>query len=132
MAKAKTERRYFFVAKNVKTDSGYTIEFLNIPHVSASGVTYAETVYYSYRALSDFLSQLPEGEAALAAYTLAGIPENAENTFYSIVSVPSDYNPHKMTTTFTIAQTLPDEIRNQAAKLSHLVEYDDKPLATNL
>ncbi|WP_155286540.1 hypothetical protein [Lacticaseibacillus zhaodongensis] len=125
---SKKERHYFFVAKNVKTDHGYTIEFLNIPHLYASGVTYIETVYYSYRVLADFLNQLPDDEAAVTAYTLSSIPENEDHTFYTIISAPSDFDPHKMTTTFTIAQTLPAEIRKQAETLSHLVDYD-KPLA---
>lgn len=121
-------RHYFFVAKNTKTKTGYTIEFPTIPNLFASGVTYLEAVYYSYRVLSDFLKQLPHDEAALAAYTLSSIPDNKENTFYTIVSVPGDFDPHQMQTTFTIAQNLPEEIRRQADKLSHLVEYH-KPVA---
>lgn len=122
-----TQHRYFFVAKNTKTDHGYTIEFLNIPQLYASGETYAETVYYSYRVLADFLKQLPQEEAAITAYTLSAIPDNTDNTFYSIVSVPSDFNPHRMNTTFTISQALPDDIRKQAAQLSHLVEFGSLP-----
>jgi outer membrane lipoprotein-sorting protein len=128
MNMAQTGRRYFFVAKNTKTKSGYTIEFLNIPQLYASGVTYIEAVYYSYRVLADFLNQLPDDEAALAAYTLSSIPDNKDDTFYTIISVPGDFDPHKMQTTFTIAQSLPEEIRNQADKLSHLVDYDN-PIA---
>lgn len=120
-----TGRHYFFVAKNTKTDAGYNISFPSIPNLFASGVTYLEAVYYSYRVLADFLQQLPDDEAALAAYTLSAIPENVASTFYTIVSVPSDFNPHQMQTTFTIAQNLPEEIRRQADKLSHLVDYHE-------
>lgn len=120
-----TGRHYFFVAKNTKTEAGYHISFPTIPNLFASGVTYLEAVYYAYRVLSDFLQQLPDNEAALAAYTLSSIPDNVENTFYTIVSTTSDFDPHKMQTTFTIAQNLPDEIRRQAEKISRLVDYHD-------
>ncbi|WP_179395147.1 hypothetical protein [Lacticaseibacillus absianus] len=119
---AKTTRRYYFAARNEKTPNGYTISFVNIPHAQAVGVTYEETVYYSYRVLSDFLSHLPDDEAALTAYTLAQIPDSEEpNVFYSLVSVTPDYDPHKMLTDFTLPQAPPAEIRRRAGELANLV-----------
>ncbi|WP_125702866.1 hypothetical protein [Lacticaseibacillus daqingensis] len=118
----KTTRRYYFAARNEKTPHGYTISFVNIPHAQAVGVIYEETVYYSYRVLADFLAHLPADEAALTAYTLTQLPASEEpNVFYSLVSVTPDFNPHKMTTDFTLPQAPPAEIRRRAAQLAGLI-----------
>lgn len=115
-------RHYNFVAKNEKTAHGYVISFVNIPAAQAVGATYEEAVYYSYRVLSDFLAHLPADEVALTAYTLADIPDaTSQDVFYSLVSVTPDFDPHKMTTHFTLPQTPPAEIRRKASKLAKLV-----------
>ncbi|MCI1985694.1 MAG: hypothetical protein LKJ69_00160 [Lactobacillus sp.] len=124
---ASTNRRYYFAARNEKTDHGYMINFVNIPQASAVGATYEETVYYSYRVLADFLSHLPDGEAALAAYSLTSLPKTTDdNVFYSLVSVTSDFDPHKMVTHFTLPQAPPEEIRRKANELAKLVHHQDK------
>lgn len=127
-----TNQRYFFVAKNTQTATGFQISFTNIPHAQASGVTYEETVYYAYRVLADFLSHLPEGELALTAYTLHNLPQEATPaTFYSLVGVTPDFDPHKMTTTFILEQAPPDAIRREAARIADRIAHktDDIPVA---
>ncbi|WP_390406932.1 hypothetical protein [Lacticaseibacillus jixiensis] len=120
-------RRYYFAARNEKTDHGYMINFVNIPQASAVGATYEEAVYYSYRVLSDYLSHLPEGEAATTAYSLAELPKGrSANVFYSLVSVTPDFNPHKMVTHFTLPQAPPAEIRRKASELAKLVNHQNK------
>ncbi|WP_225046990.1 hypothetical protein [Lacticaseibacillus kribbianus] len=119
----KTTRRYYFAARNAKTPHGYEINFVNIPHAQAVGVTYEETVYYAYRVLADFLLHLPE-DADLADYTLHQIPVSEdENVFYSLVSATPDFDPHKMMTDFTLSQAAPLEIRRQADRIARLVAH---------
>lgn len=120
-------RRYYFAARNEQTDHGYTINFVNIPEASAMGSTYEEAVYYSYRVLADFLSHLPDGEAALTAYSHAELPKaKTEGVFYSLVSVTPDFDPHRMVTHFTLPQAPPAEIRRKASELAKLVHHQDK------
>ena len=124
---ATSTRRYYFAARNEKTDHGYMINFVNIPQASAVGSTYEEAVYYSYRVLADFLSHLPDGEAALTAYSLTSLPKaKEEDVFYSLVSVTPDFDPHRMVTHFTLPQAPPAEIRRKASELAKLVHHQDK------
>ncbi|MFD1431942.1 hypothetical protein [Lacticaseibacillus yichunensis] len=124
---AKTTRRYYFAARNERTTHGYRINFVNIPQAEASGTTYEETVYYSYRVLAEFLAHLPKDEAALTAYTLNQMPDTEDNNvFYSLVSVTPDFDPHKMVTHFTLPQAPPAEIRRKASKLAQLVAHQSK------
>ncbi|WP_262314866.1 hypothetical protein [Lacticaseibacillus parakribbianus] len=119
----KTTQRFYFAARNAKTAHGYEINFVNVPHAQAVGVTYEETVYYAYRVLADFLLHLPE-DAKVSDYTLRQIPESEdENVFYSLVSATPDFDPHKMTTHFTLPQAGPAEIRRQGDRLAHLVAH---------
>ncbi|KRM72474.1 hypothetical protein [Lacticaseibacillus brantae] len=118
-----TNRRYFFVAKNERTAHGYTITFVNLPHLFALGENYDETVYYAYRVLSDYLTHAPKQEAATAAYALTTLPtEVPDNVFYSLVSVTEDFDPHKMENYFTLAQRPPEEIRTNANKIANLID----------
>lgn len=120
-------RRYYFAARNEETAHGYEISFVNIPQAQAVGATYEEAVYYSYRVLADFLSHLPQDEAALTAYTHATLPSaKADNVFYSLVSVTPDFDPHKMVTHFTLPQAPPAEIRRKASQLAKLVHHQNK------
>ena len=121
------DRRYYFAARNEQTEHGFQISFVNIPQASALGSTYEEAVYYSYRVLADFLRHLPEGEAALAAYSLTTLPKaKTEGVFYSLVSVTPDFDPHRMVTHFTLPQAPPAEIRRKASELAKLVRHQDR------
>ena len=125
---AKATRHYFFAARNEKNAHGYTIQFVNIPQLTAQGVTYQETVYYAYRVLASFLQSLPKNAAALKAYTLNTIPDTDDpNVFYSLVSVTEDFDPHQMMMHFTLPQAPPDEIKRMAGQLAHLTGTEPTP-----
>lgn len=119
--------KFIFGVKNVKTHDGYMITFLNIPNIFAKGVTYEETVYYSYRVLSNFLTPLAAKPESIEKYTFhkASDFELTDDSFYSIISATPDLDPHKMETSFILPQTTSAHIGQEADMLSKLINYQN-------
>lgn len=119
--------KYIFGAKNIKTRDGYQINFLNIPHIFAKGTTYEETVYYSYRVLSHFLTQITDKSEDIEAYTFHKVSDLdlTEDTFYSLILVTPDLDPHKMETSFILPQATADHISDEAEIIGKMINFQN-------
>ncbi|KRN29763.1 hypothetical protein IV38_GL000652 [Lactobacillus selangorensis] len=121
----KQQPRYVFGVLNLKTDAGYEIHFLNIPDLSAKGVTYAETLYYAYRVLSHFLEPFKEDAAQILQYTFRELPifKKDKNSFLTLITVTHDLDPHKMEMTFLLPQTRASELADEADQVGRLIRF---------
>ncbi|MCH4170651.1 MAG: hypothetical protein LKF36_05415 [Lactobacillus sp.] len=125
MIQAESNQNFVFGVKNTKTNDGYTINFINIPQIFAKGKTYEETVYYSYRVLANFLLPFSDNLEKIKAYTFRTVDtvDMSENTFYSLITVTGDLDPHKMETAFILPQTTAAHVNQEADMLSKLINY---------
>ncbi|MCD2257463.1 hypothetical protein ACNAN0_05580 [Agrilactobacillus fermenti] len=121
------ELKYVFGAKNTKTETGYQIEFINIPKIYAKGTTYEETVYYSYRVLANFLTSLEHDPKRIQKYTLqmSQAMKPNKNVFYSIILADPSLDPHQMETSFILPQATAETIGTEATALSRLLNYQN-------
>ncbi|MFD1672711.1 hypothetical protein ACFQ5M_11420 [Agrilactobacillus yilanensis] len=119
--------KFVFGAKNIKTHEGYMITFLDIPNIFAKGVTYEETVYYSYRVLSNFLTPLIGKTESIDKYTFHRVADMdlTDDSFYSLILATPDLDPHKMETSFILPQTTADHVGQEADALSKLINYQN-------
>lgn len=119
--------KFVFGAKTIKTHEGYMITFLNIPNIFAKGVTYEETVYYSYRVLANFLAPLVGKTEQIEKYTFHQVADLdlTDNSFYTLILATADLDPHKMETSFILPQTTSDHIGQEADSLGKLLNYQN-------
>lgn len=115
---------YFtFAALNTKLSDHYEIKFLNIPNLTASGVTYLEALYYSYRVLSTFLVPFQDNLEKILPYTFqtSALERISDHQFVTLNFAKRPFDPHQIQTRLLLPLFVPKNIASDIQRFNNLL-----------